>query len=162
MNSPDVGQSSQPAPSENPNTDKQPFFKKIDLTGAIDKDEQLTGILRALNQLGAYRPDLLYRGFDGRRIGKVRNHGTDRIGKRNLFAMTEAEWREANKSLTGDLNPLEYTDITHDYRVDTAAPVALSVYKPDGLERTERDYEYKFMEGVEPASSLVGVFLLKD
>jgi len=106
-------------------------------------------IKKDLERKGKYRPDLLYRGFDGTYIKRLLEIGRDTKSGPLFCAIEE----QMNPNRESGENPLDYAF--------TEKIPALVVYNPDCLiETNPHAYEYKLKKGKE-LEALVAVYLLK-
>ncbi len=129
-----------------------PFFSELDLGGALYQEEEIEMVVNELKRRKLYDDDLLYRGFNGKRLSLVDQTGTDSPERSHIFLVTEKEWRESFYDSVFIPNPVEYAYYF---------PVpALSVYRGKLLEAVS-DYEYEFSNKSDLRKALVGVFSLK-
>ncbi|MEK6792506.1 MAG: hypothetical protein AABX96_01930 [Nanoarchaeota archaeon] len=106
-------------------------------------------VKRDLEKKGKYRPDLLYRGFDGTYMKTLLETGRD-TESGHLFCATE---EQVNRNRQSGENSFDYAF--------TEEIPALAVYNPDCLiETNPHAYEYKLKKGKE-LEAVVAVYLLK-
>ena len=106
-------------------------------------------IIENLKEAGLYRPDLLYRGFNGMRIPILLKTGQDIIGE-IIYCSTEEDGREHSGTKETE-NPFFYA-------FDTKKP-ALAVFNPDHL-LLVTPMGYKFKNPLQKLEALVAVYTL--
>ena len=123
--------------------------QKIDLSeseGGIVADANL--VVRRLKSDGLYKPNLMYRGFNGEDLSIMLKYGTDIPDSDMIYCGDENELREGD-----DMSALKYAY----YHSNPA----LAVYDGSKLTDSEESYEKKrFIDSQQKLDALIAVYLL--
>lgn len=125
--------------------------QKIDLSesdGDIATDADL--VVRRLKSDGLYKPNLMYRGFNGEELKIMLEHGTDTPDSDMIYCSNENELREG-----GNMSALRYAY----YHSNPA----LAVYDSSKLIDSKESYQRKrFIDSQQKLDALIAVYLLPE
>lgn len=112
--------------------------------------EEIDVIVEDLKDRNIYSSNLVYRGFNGRKLEAVLRDGSDTKG--NIFGSLESEIRDPFQ-ISRNQNPFDFaTDFEHP---------CLAVFDGLKLRRIGRSYEYQFVSPDDKKGALVAVYELK-
>jgi len=120
----------------------------LDLSDTWYSIDQIELMLKRLKTLRLYRPNLLYRGIDGRRVANVRKFGTDQ-NQDIVFCSKEQDMLDPCADPAGN---------AFQFATEWPTP-AIIVYNPDLLVQRD-EYAYAFAPGVKPLPAVLAVFVL--
>lgn len=138
-------------------TKKSPFEISVDISTAWDTASEVDMVLEALKQRGVYRPDLLYRGFDGAKKSVLLREGRENTESEDFYASTESELY-ADESISA----------LH-YALRNDKPV-LAIYdssmlldeKPEDVTQDLAPYQYLPRESKTYRDALLGIVYIKQ
>ena len=124
--------------------------QKIDLSTDGDIATDADMVVERLKCDGLYKPDLMYRGFDGERLKIMLKHGTDTPDSDMIYCGDEAELRTYEEMM----NALVYAYMHSN--------PALAIY--DGSKLTSGDCPEKkrFIDPQNKLDALITVYLLPE
>lgn len=132
---------------------REPIVTTVDMSACWDKESMRYTIIEQLKQLGIYKPNLLFRGVDGKKINVIKQHGTDTPRKEGTFCSTEAELTDEDTMVPSAL----------DYATDHGA--ILAVYDGDKMQKNEHGdevgSEYRARDEHNLKEALLAVLILK-
>ena len=124
--------------------------QKIDLSTDGDVATDVDIVVERLKYDGLYKPDLMYRGFDGKKLRIMLKHGTDTPNSDMIYCGDENELREGD-----NMSALKYAY----YHSNPA----LAVYDGSKLTGGEESYEKKrFIDSQQKLDALIAVYLLPE
>ena len=131
---------------------KEPIVATVDLSECWDKESMRDILIEQLKKLGIYRPNLLFRSFNGSRIAVVKQHGTDNPKASTVFCSKESE--------LADQQGMEESSLDF---VLNQKKVGLAVYEGEKLEQRDVDptYRYRAKVGTNLKEALLAVFILE-
>ena len=125
--------------------------RKLDLSTADGYASTEADLLvGALKEAELYKINLLYRGFDGKNLDVILEHGTDDLEVEGVYCVTE---QELNEGGCEGLNPF-------DRAIECPIP-AIAVYDGDKFYDGASELDRKFINPEDKLSALVAVYLLK-
>ena len=132
---------------------KGPIEATIDLSESWDKESMRDLIIEKLKELGIYKPDLLFRGFNGKKIEVVRQNGTDTPDSPVIFCSKESE--------LADEHAMEQSAL--DFALENKK-AGLSVYEGDKLSEVNtgfHSYQYTAKKDTKLKDALIAIFTLE-
>lgn len=122
------------------------------MSGSWDRESQRDLILDHLKRLGIYKPGLLFRGFDGKDLGVVKQFGTESTDMESVFCSTEDQ--------LADPEGAEESALDYSFKHNESC---IAVYDPDILTQGNKDlpYQYSVVKGESFRDALLAILVFK-
>jgi len=131
----------------------RPYIEELDISKTWDNKSMCDLIIKRLKKLKIYRPNILFRGFDGAKTEIVKQHGSDTPQRSTIWCSSEKEF----------INEYGIDESALDYATYYEDRAALSIYDGDKLTQRKDDLEcqYRPKKGTNLKEALLIIFLLK-
>lgn len=133
---------------------RETITAEVDLSEGWDRESFRDIIIERLKELGIYGPNLLFRGFSGKKIEIIKQHGTDIPADTVIFCSTESQLVDERSQSQSAL----------DFALDKKK-AGLAVYDGEKLvadsDKYGSGYEYRSKEGSNFKEALLAVLILK-
>jgi hypothetical protein len=122
-------------------------IESLDMSSAWDTESQKDLVIERLKELGLYKPDLLYRGFDGEKVKAVLEYGTDKKGENQIWGSAEEDLADSQARRQSAIKFAMYQDVP-----------GLAVYDRSKLIDGDEEYSYAAAPGRSIKDALIIVF----